>query len=64
MRRRALYLEERIAIVRDALNEKTLAFEQDLPTDRARIAFHQFVTDCGTVLDGFDNPTAIRRLKR
>ncbi len=64
MRRRALYLEERIAIVREALNVRTLAFERALPTDKEQLAFKQFVRDCMSILAGQLCDNAVRRLKR
>jgi hypothetical protein len=49
---RKLYLEERLALVRRALNEQTREFEDVLPQER-REAFHAFVLSCMATLDGF-----------
>ncbi len=57
---RQLYLEQRIEIVRKALNNRTLVFQDELPSV-LRLEFHQLILDCVSVLDGF--PDAEIRLE-
>ncbi len=49
-----LYLEERIAIVRKALNEQTIRFAEKLPED-SQVEFNQFILDLIATLDGWDS---------
>lgn len=56
-----LYLEQRIAIARRALNEKTIHFGYALPPEQ-QLNFKQFILDVMSVLDGFDDG-ARNRLK-
>lgn len=56
-----LFLEERISIVRNALNTRTLEFQDLLPASH-RVAFHQFVLDCMNALDGFSD--VVERLQK
>ena len=51
--KKSLYLEQRIALVREKLNGETWLFKDKLPPSEQR-RFHQFITDCLNVLDGFD----------
>jgi hypothetical protein len=46
-----LYLEERIALARKALNEQTRQFEDAMP-ESMRKEFHDFVLSVMTLLEG------------
>lgn len=52
MRRRPLYLEERIGRVRRALNERTVRFADLLPEHDDRVKFHELIMCCLAVLGG------------
>lgn len=58
-----LYLEQRIAIVRRALNEKTPAFWAHLRLED-RLNFQQLVSDMLDVLDGFAENGSVERLTK
>lgn len=49
---RKLYMEERIAKVRQKLNEETVPFMVNMAQEDA-IKFKQFIYDCLNILDGF-----------
>lgn len=57
-----LYLEQRISIVRRALNEQSLQFQEKLPKDLQE-AFHQYVLNMIAVLGGDPFGDATKQLE-
>lgn len=60
---KTLYLEERIAIVRKALNEQSLRFQDELPEDLQQ-EFHTYVLDLLNVLGGDPFGDSTKRLNK
>lgn len=51
---RTLDLKQRLARVREALNAKTVRFQDELPTEELKDEFHRLMLGCIAVIDGAD----------
>lgn len=61
---KSLYLEERVAIARRALNELTMAFQEALPLDRQE-GFRDFVLSVMATPEGNpDGPKALAEIRK
>jgi hypothetical protein len=56
MKKRKLYLEERLHLLKKMLNEHTIKFQVELPTSELQKQFHNFILECIGIIEG-DNPS-------